>query len=245
MSNDIARVEETNFFGAVDRFVTNSALVGLALIPSVFMIFLTPWRLVSMVKDESGSGRDRGLLAPGLFFLLSTIATILALANLAPGFLDSSTSANTVESGAVLGSDDVSQIASAWHSGELNQITITIVPTFGYCVLVFSATLWLRWIVGPWWSISTAIRSGFYIFGGIIGSTGILLTALLNTPASEAFIVRASLVASILFSGLVIWVFFWIFRVGGQISVLKGLAAAILATITVTVVSIFLTTILG
>lgn len=183
--NDNIDITEQNIVGAIDRFATNIALAGLAVIPTLFIVILMPWRLTPMIVDGQPNGRSGALLAPGVFFPLIVVASLLLVAGmvpeLAPAVVETSSSVGSEAAAEAsssngratfIGGDDIRQMATAWRAGEVNQILLVLLPVFAVTVVSFAATAWLGVLVGNWWTVRTAIRSGFYIFGALIGIGG-------------------------------------------------------------------------
>lgn len=232
MQTDNIDMTEKNFVGAIDRFVTNTALAGLALIPSIFIVLVTPWRLVQMIKSDPDTGRDGMLLAPGVFFPLSTILSILMIAATVPESTQLSDTPGENRNGISIGSSDMAQMAAAWRAGDVNQIIITFLPIFVYCVLTNAATVWLQRFVGSWWSIRAAIRTGFYLLGGIIGFVSLVVVTIFQVGLSDEQVRAVSQLASLISLILMPWYYFWIFKTGSDAKFLKTLALSLLATLT-------------
>jgi hypothetical protein len=240
MQGDNSDITDKDFYGAIDRFVTNTALAGLALIPCVISVFALPWRLPAMISPERGSGRDGILLAPGLFFLLSSLFSILviSLLTIATGTL--SESAQTGDGGVNLGASDGVRIGSvdptvitaAWQSGEYNAIVTTILPLFGLCVISFASTAWLKRFVGAWWTVRAAVRTGFYVFGALLGFSAIVVVLSFKVGLSDGQVSAVSSTISVLLMLLIPWVYYWVFKKGAQTRHLIALIASVLAPLT-------------
>ena len=240
MQGDNSDITDKDFYGAIDRFVTNTALAGLALIPCVFFVFATPWRLAKMIGAEKGSGRDGVLLAPGLFFLLINLLSILviSLLTIATGNLSDPTISGDSEvnlgasDGVRIGSVDPTVITAAWQSGQYNAIVTTILPLFGLCVISFASSAWLKHFVGGWWTVRAAVRTGFYVFGAILGFSAMVVVVLFKAGMTDGQVSAVSSVVSALLVLAIPWIYYWVFKKGAEASHYKALAASVLAPIT-------------
>lgn len=240
MQGDNTDITDKDFYGAIDRFVTNTALAGLALIPCVFFVFATPWRLAKMVGSEHGSGRDGMILAPGLFFLLSNLLSILVISLLTIRSESLSESSNSgdiglnlgASEGVRIGSVDPTVIMAAWQSGEYNAIVTTILPLFGLCVISFASSAWLKRFIGDWWTVRAAVRTGFYIFGALLGFSAFVVVVLFRAGLPEGQVGAVSSILSVCLVLSTPWVYYWIFKKGAGASHVKALGASILAPLT-------------
>ena len=247
--NDNVDITEKNIIGAIDRFATNIALAGLAMIPSCLIVIFMPWRLTPMIASDQPEGRAGVLLAPGVFFPLIVISSLVLIASIVPELtlsaLDAAANSENVarESSGVqgatyIGQDDIRQMAAAWRAGQINQVLLVFLPVFTVCVVTCAATSWIRVIVGSWWTVRTAVRCGFYIFGALIGiasAMGILVTQL---EMSAELGVIVSTITSIVMIVFVPWCYFAVLKSGGVAGKWRLFSAAILATITIFVASI-------
>ena len=247
--NDNVDITEKNIIGAIDRFATNIALAGLAIIPSCLIVTFMPWRLTRMITNDQPEGRTGTLLAPGVFFPLIVISSLLLLASLvpelAPTAIDASSNAqDTAEASSdtrratFIGGDDIRQMAAAWRTGEFNQVLLVFVPVFAVCVIAFAATSWIRILVGNWWTVRTAVRSGFYIFGaliGIVSASGLFMSRLALSDEVSGLL---STIFTFAFLALFLWCYCGIFKAGGVESKWRLISAATLATITMIAVSV-------
>jgi len=211
--NDNVDITDQNIIGAIDHFATNIALAGLAILPSFLIVIFAPWRLTPMVIEGRPDGRSGLLLAPGIFFLLIVVLTILLTASIAP--------------------EAISRMAEAWRAGDINQILMVLLPVFAICVITSASSAWLRVIVGGWWSIRTAIRSGFYIFGAIIGLAAVFSWIPLLDLSSEL----TALISAIFSFGIlavIAWCLFGIFKAGSANGTWRAIGGSLLATATMT-----------
>ena len=236
--NDTIDLTEKNIIGAIDRFATNIALAGLAIIPSCLIVIFMPWRLTPMIVNDKPDGRTGPLLAPGIFFPLTVISSIVLIANivpeLAPAAIDASANAEAaVPSGTrratFIGGDDIRQMAAAWRAGDINQILLVFLPVFAVCVITFAATSWIQIIVGRWWTMRTAVRSGFYIFGALIGSVSAVA---LMTSQMEVSDSPGALILALGLMAFFPWCYMGILKAGGVEGKWQLISAAMLASLT-------------
>jgi len=239
--NDNVDITDQNIIGAIDHFATNIALAGLAILPSFLIVIFAPWRLTPMVIEGRPDGRSGLLLAPGIFFLLIVVLTILLTASIAPEATSGAERSSSVEGAAaeaqssrtLIGGEDISRMAEAWRAGDINQILMVLLPVFAICVITSASSAWLRVIVGGWWSIRTAIRSGFYIFGAIIGLAAVFSWIPLLDLSSEL----TALISAIFSFGIlavIAWCLFGIFKAGSANGTWRAIGGSLLATATMT-----------
>ena len=72
MQPDNVDIADKNVIGAIDRLVTNIALAGLAIWPTLFLIVIRPWKTLPLIKEDLPSGRVGMMLSPGSFFQRSS-----------------------------------------------------------------------------------------------------------------------------------------------------------------------------
>jgi len=249
--NDNIDITEQNIVGAIDRFATNIALAGLAIIPTFLIVILIPWRLTPMIADGRPDGRSGALLAPGVFFPLIVIISLLLLASmvpeLAPAVVETTPSAvNEAEASSgngrttFIGGDDIRQMATAWQTGEVNQILLVLLPVFAVCVVSFAATAWIRVLVGNWWTVRTAIRSGFYIFGAFIGLACVFALTVSRLDLSDQLNALLSTITTFAILALFVWCYSGVFKAGGVKSIWRVIGTSVLATASMLVASILM-----
>ena len=246
--NDNINIAEKNIIGAIDRLATNIALAGLAIIPSCLIVIFMPWRLTPIITDDQAEGRTGSLLAPGVFFPLTMVSSMVLLASIVPELASEAIEIPTnVENAAeapsdtksvtFIGGDDIRLMAAAWRAGEIKQILLVFLPVFAVCVIASAATSWIRVLVGNWWTVRTAIRSGFYIYGALIGIaslSSLLISGLTLSNESNRLL---STIITFLFPAFFLWCYFGLLKAGGVENKWRLISAAILATITMFVVS--------
>ncbi len=244
--NDNVDMTEQNIIGAIDRFVTNAALAGLAIVPSLLIVVCMPRRLLPMITGDHSTGRNGMLLAPGVFFPLLALASILIVASIipdapAPVDVAASSSPAAGQGGQVgLSVGQAARIAEVWRTGNFNQVLLLVLPMFCYSVLTSVATSWLRVLVGSWWTIRVAVRTGFYLFGATLGISSIVVIAMLSTDRYVELRLLISNLMSLVIAVWMVWWFFWIFKTGGVDGLWRviGMALLVLLSILIAVLAI-------
>ncbi|MEL7453520.1 MAG: hypothetical protein AAGJ50_09150 [Pseudomonadota bacterium] len=122
-------------------------------------------------------------------------------------------------------------MSAAWRAGEINQILLVFLPLFAVCIVSFAATSWIRAIVGNWWTVRTAVRSGFYMFGALIGIISVGALAVSQLDLSDELAARLSMAANFGILALFLWYFFGFLKAGGVEGNWRLFSAAMLATI--------------
>jgi len=228
MSSDDVDISERNIIGGIDRFFTNSCLAILSIVPTMLCVLIRPGRLVSLVAEDRASGREGMFLAPGVFFPAIFVGSLLMLGFASVEFaIVAKEGTNAGITGA-----NINSTAQAWREGDYNQILRIMLPIMGIPVLASALATWLQVIVGKWWTIRTAIRTGFYLYGALIGSLGLAGLAIsLAQPTDEQQALTSSILGFVSVASFV-WVLVGFFRVGCQISYWRALVAAVLHLIT-------------
>lgn len=235
MTNDNVDITEPNFIGAVDRITTNIALAGLALIPSIFIVAFTPWRLPPLIKGDTPEGRDGVLLAPGIFFLMIMTFSMLFLVAAAPelAVVDPDRNGSNV---LTFSQNELASLKAGWQEGEVYQVLQFVMPVYILTIAAYAALIWLRFLIGPWWTMRSAVRLGFYqtgaIFGLISGIGGAVLLA--GFTLEQLNQINTLFLLTVL--AVTLWNFFWVFKSGGA-SLKQSLMATVLGAGTVTFIS--------
>lgn len=138
--------------GVIDGTLTQLALAALMLLPTALACLFWPRALAPMVPAIEQNGRRGVFLAPGTFFLIGTLAIVLASAI----FLKDA-------GGAVV--DIGTQVGEAASEGRVWQIAATILPFFLAANLIgIISVLAGRIVRMPQWTLEAGVRSGFYAF---------------------------------------------------------------------------------
>lgn len=134
----------------IDGTVTQLALAALMLLPTVLACVFWPRVLAPMIRAIEPDGRRGMFLAPGTFFLISVLTSLLLAAVL------------LADSGGVMAKvgTDVSEAAT---EGQVWQVATMLLPLFlgatSLGLFAFVAGLLTR---VPEWTVVAAVRSGFY-----------------------------------------------------------------------------------
>lgn len=222
MSGPSLDLEKPNAIGGLDRLVTNFALSVVAVVPTFLTCIIMPWRLSPLLERDDPDGRMGMLLAPGAFFPLSLMVSLLIAALLA-------TPETINTNGSYIGPGLAVAVQSAASEGDIWKIISTIMPIYGVAIFMGLVAMILK----PWthegWTLRVSLRAAFYI-SGVLTSWMILTTAVadliqLSTGSYEA--------ASLIYKGIVvptcgsvIWMYFWFFRNDGSVSKLRSGALA-------------------
>jgi hypothetical protein len=153
--------------GVIDGTLTQLALASVALLPTALAVVLWPRVLAPMVAEIEPEGRRGIFLAPGSFFVIGTLTTLI----IAAIFLQ--------ESGGALVRMGTG-VSSAASEGQVWKVASLIFPLFaGSVVLGFSSYLLGRLTGVAGWPLTAAVRSGFYALFGL-GAALIALEPLSN-----------------------------------------------------------------
>ena len=236
MSEPSLELDKPNAVGVLDRVTTNIAISLIAVIPTFLTCIFTPWRLSGLLKGDDPEGRLGMLLAPGAFFPLSLLVSMLAGALLTTPEIASN-------NGAFLGPDLALSIQSAVSEGDVWKTLSIIMPLYVFAVLVGSMGLILK----PWahqdWSLRVSLRAVFYVTGTLIAwiilSTAALDLIRLYTQDSQSARILLSAIP-IPTLALLFWMYFWFFRNGGVLSLLRSalLSVAMIIFKILTVISL-------
>ena len=211
-------LEKPNAVGALDRITTNVAISLLAVVPTFITCIIAPWRLSGLIKGDDPNGRAGMLLAPGAFFPLSLLLSMIAGALLTTPEL-----AN--RNGAFLGPNLALSIQDAISQGDVWRTIGTIMPIYAFTIVAGA----LGAILGKWaqqeWSLRISLRAAFYIVGAFV-SWVILTTAAIDiTRASTQnyqLVETLTLVMTLPALAVVLWMYFWFFRAEGAVSFVRS-----------------------
>ncbi|MCI5045421.1 MAG: hypothetical protein MRY72_12045 [Aquisalinus sp.] len=226
-------LDKPNAVGALDRLTTNVAMSLVCVVPTFFMCLVKPWRLSALIRMDDPSGRSGMLLAPGAYFPLAMLVSLMAGA-----LLTTPEIANN--SGAFLGPALALSIQSALAEGDVWKTIAIVMPIFGFAVLAGSLGLVLKKWAHQDWTLRTSLRAVFYVTATLV-SWIILSTAaldLIRISSGNADLVN-TLISLIPLPtlGLVFWMYLWFFRNGGALSLVRS-GILSLAMIAIKIVSV-------
>lgn len=199
--------------GAVDRLATNIGIAVLAVIPTLIILIIAPWRTAPLLGDGARAGRRGFILAPGAFFLFTVLTMLMIVAiSSPPGAVDPDAAQTSVSIGVVLGPEEAANVAAALREGDAWGAFWVVVPIYFFVVFTGAVTSWATFIVGPAWTIATAVRASFYYFGASLSLfMMVVLAANRFEPVREALPILSPVMtgATIL---LAAWLYNWFFR---------------------------------
>ena len=229
-------LEKPNALGGLDRLVTNFAIAMIAVVPTFLTCIFMPWRLEKLLGRDDPDGRVGMLLAPGAFFPLSLMVSLLIAALL-------STPETVSNNGAFIGPGLAVAVQSAASDGDIWKIVAIIMPIYGAAIFLGLLGIVLK----PWahksWSLRVSLRAAFYVFGALI-SWLILTTAIIDLVqlSTGNYKIGSTLYSIIIVPtvGVILWMYFCFFRNGGAVSRIRsgmlsasmlGLVVALMAAI--------------
>lgn len=202
--------------GVIDGTATQLALAVLLLVPTVLACIFWPRALGSMVPAVEPEGRRGAFLAPGAFFLISTLTSLIVAAVFMADGGGAMTRIGT-------------EVSTAAGEGNVWKIGASILPLFlaaiAIGVFAFAAGKITRI---PDWQLTAAVRSGFYAIFAIGFATAISepLSRLFGDGGTngvfEPFVIAFGGLMSCWFYGALLSE-----RAGWSRAVLTGLIAAI------------------
>lgn len=211
-------LEKPHAVGALDRLTTNVAISLVAVVPTLFVCAIQPWRLSELIQQDHPEGRSGMLLSPGAFSPLSMLLSLMAGA-----LLTTPEIANN--NGAFLGPGLALTIQAAVSEGDIWKAVAIILPIYGFAVVVGSLGLVLKPWIGSDWSIRTILRAVFYVTGALV-SWVILTTAaidLIRVSSGNIDLVNSLyMLIPLPTFGLIFWMYFWFFRKGGALSLVRS-----------------------
>lgn len=236
MSGPSLDLEKPNMIGGLDRLVTNFAISAIAVIPTFCTCVVRPWRLRPLLDRDDPDGRMGMLLAPGAFFALALMVSLILAALLA-------TPETINTNGAFIGPDLAIAVQSAAAKGDVWKIIATIMPLYGMAVFFGLVGTVLKPWAGPDWSLRVSLRAALYVVG-VFFSWVILVNAVadlaqLSTGRYEAYSLIFQISIPPTF-GTMIWMYFCFFRNNGAVSKIKSgaLSLAMFGLIVASVVGI-------
>lgn len=210
--------EKPNAVGALDRITTNVALSLIAVVPTFLTCIIAPWRLSGLLKGDDPEGRAGMRLAPGAFFPLCLLITMIVGAQLTTPEL-------ARNNGSFLGPNLALSIQSAIADGDLWRTVSIVMPIYAFAVLTGTLGIAVKFWAHMDWTLRVSIRAAFYVFGVIISwiilSTAAIDIVRASTQGSQAVDVLMTLVP-IPVLWVVFWMYFWFFRNEGDLTYLRS-----------------------
>lgn len=223
MSGPNLDLEKPNMIGGLDRLVTNFAISAIAVVPTFFTCVAKPWRLTPLLDRDDPDGRSGMLLAPGAFFPLALMVSLIIAALLA-------TPETINTNGSFIGPGLAVAVQSAAAAGDVWKIIATIMPIYGMAVFFGLLGTALRPWAGEDWTLRVSLRAALYIIGALT-SWLILTTALIDlVQLSTGSYESVSLLYKIIITptlGTIFWMYFCFFRNSGSVSKLRSGALSI------------------
>lgn len=218
MSGPDVDLEKPNAIGGLDRLVTNFALSVIAVFPTSWTCIVMPWRLRPLLDRDDPDGRMGMLLAPGAFFPLALMVSLLVGAIL-------STPETVRNNGSFIGPDLAVSVQSAASEGDVWKIIAIVLPLYGAAIYVGLVGIVLKRWAGQDWTLRVSLRAAFYVMAVLI-SWAILTTAIidliwLKTGKNDIFQISFAFV-SFPAVGFFFWVYFWFFRNDDAISKIRA-----------------------
>ena len=211
-------LEKPNAVGALDRITTNVALSLIAVIPTFLTCIIAPWRLTGLLKGDDPEGRAGMRLAPGAFFPLCLLLSMIIGAQLTTPEL-------ARNNGAFLGPNLALSIQSAIADGDLWRTVSIVMPIYAFAVLTGTFGVIVKFWAHKDWTLRVSIRAAFYVFGVfvswiILSTAAIDIVRASNGGAQVVEILMMLVPLPVL--GAVFWMYFWFFRNDGELSYLRS-----------------------
>ena len=223
MSGPSIDLEKPNAIGGLDKLVTNFALSVIAVVPTFLTSMVMPWRLTSLLDRDDPDGREGMLLAPGAYFPLALMVSLMLAALL-------STPETVSNNGAYIGPGLAMSVQSAASEGDIWKIIATIMPIYGVAIFLGVIGAVLKPMAGPNWSLRVSLRAAFYVMATLT-SWLILVTAAadLTRLSTGSFEIASTIYAVVIVPtiGSVIWMYFWFFRDNGAVSWRRSAALSV------------------
>ena len=211
-------LEKPNAVGALDRITTNVALSLIAVVPTLLTCIIAPWRLSGLLKGDDPEGRAGMRLAPGAFFPLCLLISMIIGAQLTTPEL-------ARNNGAFLGPNLALSIQSAIADGDLWRTVSIFMPIYAFAVLTGTLGMALKFWSHKDWTLRVSIRAAFYVFGVLVSwiilSTAAIDIVRASTGGSQTVDTLMMLVP-IPALGAVFWMYFWFFRNEGDLTYLRS-----------------------
>ena len=213
-------LEKADALGGIDRLVTNFAISTIAVIPTFSTCLIRPSRLRSLLDRDFPDGRAGMLLAPGLFFPLSLLVSFITAALL-------STPETVSTSGSYIGPGLAVSVQAAASEGDIWKIVATVMPIYGFAVIMGLLGSFLRGWSLQNWSLRVSLRAAFYVTGTLT-SWLILTTVIIDLIGLRTgrFDIVSLLYSAIAISTIaaVFWIYFVFFRNDGEVSRMRAIA---------------------
>lgn len=227
-------MEEKNAVGGLDRLVTNVALAAVAAFPTLGAAIATPWKLVPLLASDEPDGRRGMLLSPGAFLPMGLAAVLLLAAMV-------TTSEMAASNGGAIGPGLAIAVATAAGNGDIWKAASLIAPIYILATSIAVLSQLLRRWAGDWWTLRTSLRAAFYQTGmavcWIILSSAAIDAYRVSTANNEVGQLLYSLNTVPIF-GLSVWMYFWFFRCGGEMSNIRaGVLACTMVALTLGFIS--------
>lgn len=223
MSGPGIDLEKPNAIGGLDKLVTNFALAVIAVVPTFLTSIIMPWKLVTLLDRDDPDGREGMLLAPGAFFPLALMVSLMVAALL-------STPETLSNNGAYIGPGLAVSVQSAASEGDIWKIIATIMPIYGVAIFMGVVGAVLAPVAGPNWSLRVSLRAAFYVTATLT-SWMILVTAVVDLIrlSTGSFEIASAIYAVIIIptAGSVLWMYFWFFRENGNVSWRRSAALSV------------------
>lgn len=236
MADPSIDIENPNVIGKLDKLTTNIAICIVAVGPTLLCGALMPWRLAPLLVRDEPEGRMGMLLAPGAFFPLALLVTMIAAALM-------TTSEISNNDGAFLGPALAVSIQTAMADGDIWKTIGIIMPIYGFAVVTGTFGLLLKPFIHPDWTLRVSLRAVFYTTAVLV-SWIILTTAALDlfrvtTGRNELTTLLYNLIPIPTLSGL-FWMYFCFIRGIGAVGWIKTslLSVAMIALNLFAVISI-------
>ena len=236
MSEPNIDLDKPNAMGTLDRLTTNVAISIIAVVPTLLICIAMPWRLTGLLKRDDPEGRSGMLLSPGAFFPLCLLVSMITGALLTTPELASN-------NGSFLGPNLALSIQSSVSEGDIWGTIGIIMPIYAFTVLVGSVGLLLKPLAPRDWSLRVSLRAAFYVAGAFVAWVMLATSAIDIMRASSLSTQFVSLLPVLLpipTLWVVLWMYFWFFRHGGELSFARSalLSVAMLVLMLVTIVAL-------
>lgn len=218
MSGPDIDLEQSNAIGGLDRIVTNFALSVVAVIPTFGAALIQPWRLAPLLEKDEPDGREGLFLSPGAFLPLSLLV-VLIFASL---FI-ASDAAEFDRS--FIGPGLAISVSAAATEGDIWKTVSLIMPIYAVTILLGLLAQLLRPWVGEWWTLRTSLRAAFYVTATITCWIILASTAIggLRSMIDNVELIRTLYALNAIpVIAICVWVYFWMFRAGGQLTRLRS-----------------------
>lgn len=244
--NDEVEFGSHNVIDSVDRFATNFGLTALAILPTIIIAMAAPWKVAPLLRMEGNSGRSGLVLGPGVFLIVVLVSVIWFSAQVETGAqasVDATAAAaaeqETPQGVLEIGPDAGAAVVEAIRQGDPWRAFFVLLPAYLTMVLVGAGASWLRFVVGPFWTVIVSVRAGFYFFGVMLS---VSFGALAVSRAFSLDLIQTQVMTSSV-AGLLLgpWMHASFFHTLGDVSRVRAAIAGVLALVSYVGVMIFLT----